>query len=276
MPGSRVSLVTSFLSIKTDCSDLMLRLLNYRPSDALRDLMCAFSDGVSSETECQERAAWTLQSPITAAWLDSPRSKLLIVNSEEDDHDSQSAVSFFASMLVRALDAAKPAIVLHWFCSQRRNDSVYSMLKSLLCQILDNFNDLEAPEDLSNDTHISIGRMASVFIRCLEVQMRSTSVFILIDSLSYYESSDRVRDTCWLLDRIAAVASSQPHSSGHTLKVLVTSPTRFSRLGQTLDRRSTMLLSVPDIISGNSADLDDRRLIQAARIRLLSRREEYG
>jgi hypothetical protein len=129
-------------------------------------------------------------------------------------------------MLVRALDSEENMIILHWFCHQRQTDSVYAVLKSLLCQLLERSGGLGIQDDFAKNQRMTIGRMASFLTRCLEIQLRSTSVFIMSDSISYYESGSRVGDLCWFLERLAEMVRNEPHSSGCTLKGMATSPTR--------------------------------------------------
>lgn len=173
-------------------------------------------------------------------------------------------------MLVRALNGAQPVITLHWFCYQQKNNSVYSMLKSLVCQLLDKSGGLAIQAQFAEGGRFTIGNMAGFFLRCLEVQLRSVSVFIMLDSLSYYEGSGRIRDLCWLLDRIAEAVNSPPHSSGHTLKALVTSPTRLSSVGPRLQARGGILLDVPSHVDSTRVDADDRRLLTGVQERLSS------
>lgn len=260
-----MNVVARFLSLTS--IGFMLRILDYRPSEVLHDLASTIDDSLARGTECHQRAAWILQSPTTARWLDSPRSGILLINSREDSHERYSAVSFATSILVRALDAEKDTLILHWFCHQRRTDSVYSMLKSLVCQLLEKSGGLEIPNDFATSQCITIGRMAGFLTRCLEVQLRSTSIFITLDSLSYYESGNKIDDLCWFLERIAETVNAQPHSSGCTLKVMVTSPTRLSRAGFTLRSREATLLDVPVDIDDGRADFDDRRLLLGVRSR---------
>lgn len=80
----------------------------------LHDLASTINDGLAEGLECRQRAAWILQSPITARWLDNAQSSMLVINCGEDNHERNSAVSFSTSMLVRALNSAKNIIVLHW------------------------------------------------------------------------------------------------------------------------------------------------------------------
>lgn len=179
-------------------------------------------------------------------------------------------------MLVRTLDAladTKPVITLHWFSYHRRNHSVYLMLNSLVCQLLDSSPELDIPAHFDEGVALTIDGMAHFFISCLEVRLRSVSVFILLDSLSYYESGERVRDLCWLLEQVAEIVNGPPHSSGHTLKVLVTSPTRFSRVGARMQSRGGTLVEVPATIDSKGLDLDDRRIIASVWERLSS---SYG
>jgi hypothetical protein len=103
--------------------------------------------------------------------------------------------------------------------------------------------------------------MASFFTRSLEVQLRTTSIFIVLDSLSYYESGDKCRDLCWCLERVAETVNEESHSSGCTLKVLVTSPTRLSRAGPTLQACDAVSLDVPIDVNSSRIEIDDRRLM---------------
>jgi hypothetical protein len=40
---------------------LVLRLLNYRASEVLHDLLSTFKEGLADGPECHQRAAWILQ-----------------------------------------------------------------------------------------------------------------------------------------------------------------------------------------------------------------------
>lgn len=101
--------------------------------------------------------------------------------------------------------------------------------------------------------------MAGFLPWCLEVQLRSTSVFIALDSLSYYENGDRVGDLCWLLERIADTVNDQPHSSGCALKLLATILTRLSQAAFTLQVGNAIPFGVPVEVDTVRTDLDDRR-----------------
>lgn len=58
--------------------DVTLRLLNYRASQMLHDLASTINDGLAEGLDCRQRAAWILQSPTTARWLDNAKSSMLL------------------------------------------------------------------------------------------------------------------------------------------------------------------------------------------------------
>jgi hypothetical protein len=91
--------------------DATLKLLNCCASEMTHDLASTIDDGLAEGLSCGQRAAWILQSPATARWLDNAQSSMLVINGGEDSHEHNSAVSFSTSMLVRALDAAEDIIV---------------------------------------------------------------------------------------------------------------------------------------------------------------------
>lgn len=187
-------------------------------------------------TEAQDRAAWMLNSGTLGTWISSQRCGIMIVNSLEPTAQRQSSVSLFAAMLVQAISKDDIGIVLYWSCGRHVHGSCEDIVKEVIGQLLQKgskglpLTALTSPLRKGLD---NIHGLLKLAIRLLKEQLRQTSIFFIVDSISFYEDRSRLDLTRSLFEQLYILADSW--KGIHQLKVMATSPTRCSFLGTFLD-----------------------------------------
>ena len=179
----------------------------------------------------KSRVSWLVDNAALRSWITSPSSNLFLINGNETHHERTSPISAYCGMLTRALCSQVPRIVLFWYCSLNVNDNIAGMLRNLIGQLLDY---VEADKSLSksikkvwymdfvpDDQTMLFG----LFKKILKHQLRLTSVFCILDGVSFYEDNDRAQNFGNLVEDLTALVR-DARKSRSIFKVLLTSPNR--------------------------------------------------
>lgn len=206
--------------------------------------------------EAQDRVAYILQSQEVETWLNAPRSAALMINGGENDHSTVSATSLFTAMMVRSLSASKPGVVLYWFCGQRQDLSIQQMLSSLIGQLIDGSSKaIHMPNPSQFGRADNVRDLTRLLWLLIDEQLRRTSVYCILDAVSFYEDQYRTEDLCHVFDRVSALAYRVRRDSGNHLKLLVTSPTRASDVEESPGAKEAVVLNAPDEVEGSMFSL---------------------
>lgn len=199
--------------------------------------------GRDAYIKAQDRTAWILRYGKIDEWLEGPESEVLVVNGQDAAPSRDSAVSIFSSMLTQALVNGKAGRVLFWSCSQNFTSAATDLIQDLIGQLLDKMEGKlhqELVEELSRSMLESVDKQLKLCALLLKEQLRHLPVFIVVDSISFYEDRARSADTRKLVNRLHKLAGKV--NGPHMLKVMVSSPTRCQYFGTFLDDNSPTVL----------------------------------
>lgn len=166
-----------------------------------------------------------------------------MINSHEATHDRQSPVSLFSAMLARSLIRANEGIVLYWSCARNIHGQAEDVVRDLIGQLLEKGHEnlpmagLSLLGGLDSD---DVAYFVMLLVALLRSQLEQSVVYIIIDSISFYEDRSRLKETRLLFDNFYNLAD-EPDST-YALKVLATSPTRCSYFGTPLDQWAPAML----------------------------------
>jgi hypothetical protein len=192
--------------------------------------------GIHFSAAEKPRTSWLVKNELLRDWITSPTSDLFLINGNEGRHEFTSPVSVYCGMLIRALKSQPPRVVLYWYCGLHVKESISAMLRNLIGQLLYHFEEDKSspnPEQkvwyaglVCNDSN-SLFRL---FRTILKHQLKSVSVFCVLDGISFYEGSYRGKELGELIAAFEALIY-EAQESKSIFKVLLTSPDR-SRIVQ--------------------------------------------
>lgn len=210
--------------------------VQYQPSKPVQDMIACIGADTMTFTRARDRAAWLLRSGQIGIWILDVRSQVMLINSHEASHDRRSPVSLFSAMLVQSLIKAEAGAILYWSCGENVHSNSLDIVRQMIGQLLESGERsslIEFVPLLANLTVDDFEAMLEVFIALLKSCSNSGPIFIIIDSVSFYEDRRRLSDTRMLFDELHSCISTW--NRRNSLKVLATSPTRCSYLGTFLD-----------------------------------------
>ena len=214
----------------------ILEELEYDPTTHTEDVLQSLDVAPDTYTKAQDRAAWVLNSGKLGAWLSNQQSEVMIVNSLEPTAWRQSSVSLFSAMLVQAISSDDIGIVLYWSCGRHVHGSCEDIVKDMIGQLLQKGAKglpLTALTSPHRKRLRSIDSLLKLAICLLKEQLKQTSVFVVLDSISFYEDRARLDLTRVLFEQFNAIAGGW--KGANHLKVMATSPTRCGFLGSVMD-----------------------------------------
>ncbi|KAK6434491.1 hypothetical protein LTR95_009327 [Oleoguttula sp. CCFEE 5521] len=225
----------------------ILGYLNFNPMASENDLVTCLQAGHQLGYETESRAVYIIEQPEVIDWMSSPASATLVINAEEEAHLlSHSTASFFTTNFVFALKQSGKGVVLHWFCGQHDREDPAAILISLLGQLLETALDHATSSDLGiplADISPTLNNLKCLFINFLQLQLRKTPVYILLDSVSVYEDYKRVTDLLFVWTEIDNLGRSEDPDQ-MPLKLLATSPSQCIRIGTKHDPTNPATLSL--------------------------------
>lgn len=227
----------------------------------------------------KSRLSWLVNNEGLGDWITTPASDLFLINGNETRHERTSPVSVYCGMLTRALQSQAPRIVLYWYCGLNVNDDVAGMLRNMIGQLLDNIEANKSPlkaikkvwyaDFVPDDQTI----LFELFKRILKHQLKSASVFCIIDGVSFYEDYHRAQSFGDLVEDLTALTS-DAHKAKSIFKVLLTSPNRsdiVERAANSVNDGLIEVLEMPDFVDIDRNDTEELDIINA-----LSRRNSIS
>lgn len=212
--------------------------IGYNPAKHVDDLSGSLEVGAETYTRARARAAWLLRFGQIEEWIRSPESRFLVINSNESSVDGggQSPVALFSAKMVQALIAADLGTVLYWTCVRNKQCNIEDVVFDMVGYMLENADERLSATAMASLMSADCHEYADVlrlFIALLRAKLSSTAVYIVIDSVSCYEDSQRSAGTREFFNNLNALADEA--GNRNPLKILATSSTRSIFLGTILD-----------------------------------------
>ncbi|KAI4192074.1 MAG: hypothetical protein LQ346_004502 [Caloplaca aetnensis] len=206
------------------------QLLQTSPSIAVQDLGEVLREAQSFPVHLQTQANQFMTSQELQEWLTSPDSSALLAQGSDGD-EKISALSFVASLLVQSFQACKDAVPLYFYCALHTDpfhdglSGAVGMMQQLAAQLL-----LIEQHDLDLEfihrkfiqaiDNGDVGALCDLFKGLIQQLPQSTTIFLVVDGMSFYETRDRLKDTCHAMSRLLElVEKAKP-----VFKFLITSP----------------------------------------------------
>lgn len=181
-----------------------------------------------------------------------------MINGNAVKPDRRSGLSFVCARLVYVLDSIQSPkhsdgplgskiIPLSFFCGQhisreQDRDSPSGIVNSLVAQLLTHSKDLTAPKGWKLEKFDSddIEMALSLFKSVVKQLPSSTTIFCVIDALSYYIDDDEMAEDAQWLARKLIKLTDQQSKKRPVFKLLLTAPVRLRILGDILDALETL------------------------------------
>ncbi|KAF9639965.1 hypothetical protein BFW01_g11771 [Lasiodiplodia theobromae] len=185
----------------------LLSRLKYDPQSPGADVAANYTLAARLRWDDQERSLYVIRSPKLASWATSTKSTALVVHGNSRTVKRQSPLSFVCARLVHSLDqirqksddpTTQKVVALHFFCGEhagddRKWDTPSGIVNSLLAQLLTQCKDVDLTKADSYGL-FDCNKLKAVFKRfkCVLAQLpRTTTVFCVLDALSFYVTTSR-------------------------------------------------------------------------------------
>lgn len=143
-------------------SSRILDILGYEKDISQTDLLNSLRRLSQMSRTDQDRAVWTMKSPVLRAWLLSTSSTPLYINGCCLITRARSPLTFLCARLIDSLNVDEKFLVVHFFCGQHlssaidQNAAPLGVMNSLLAQLLVQYPGFEISNrdlaDVSNNT----------------------------------------------------------------------------------------------------------------------------
>lgn len=223
-----------------------------------------------------DRASWEMGTKEFQIWLgESRKSRSILINGNSDPLENTSPLSLFCAHLTHLFVAAKPVIVVSYFCGLHMDlitdyrANAQGMMISLIGQLLLQAKQKNMHFDLSFLAQKKLRLLAlddlktlcNIF-RNLVIQLpKSIIIFCVIDGISLYESTEGEADLLYAWQRLNQLLMHKRLKA--VMKLLATSPGQTLRLHEEEVMKNGDVLFMPEEVDGDrqgvwiSADIDD-------------------
>lgn len=219
----------------------------------------------------KDRASFVANSSKLQLWLTDPTSSQALIINGDFKHDAlTSPFSFLCAEMSHLYGPVQNTYVLTYFCGlhsdswRNRRANARGMMVSLLGQLLSSkrsfdlsFIDRKMIREVGDD---SIRALCRIFRRLVFQLPEETVLFCCIDTISIYETSDRLEETRFVFQTMTRLLSAKKRRG--TFKLLITSS------GQSLDVKAYLneedILRVPDNIDGNRQGVIDLKNLKVS------------
>lgn len=223
----------------------ILNELDYDPDATANDVLYNYKLGPRLPIEEQRRILFVIKSSTLANFVKIEQSSCLVINGNAPKPDRRSGLSFVCARLAYVLDSIQSQqhpdgplcskiIPLSFFCGQhipheQDRDSPSGIVNSLIAQLLTHSKDVKAPkgwrsEDFQSD---DIEMAFSLFKSVVKQLPSSTTIFCVIDALSYYINDDEMEEDAQWLARKLIKLTEQQSEKRPVFKLLLTAPVRL-------------------------------------------------
>lgn len=205
-------------------------LIHTSPDVTFQDLTEVLQAAPSFSTCVQTQVSDLIASPKIEDLVTSPYSCALLVHGSDGD-DKISALSFVASLLVQSVQCSEDAIPLNFYCGLHTDSyrdnlvNATGMVRNLTAQLLQmrhnslslGFVDRKFVQNLESG---SLEAVCDLFEGLIQQLPDETTLFLVVDGISFYETKDRLTDTLYAIDRMMQLVE----NARFVIKLLVTSP----------------------------------------------------
>lgn len=221
-----------------------------------------------------DRASWVTDNQNFQSWLGESRtSRAVLINGNSDPLENTSPLSLLCAHLTHLFVAAKPVVVVSYFCGLHMDlvtdyrANAQGMMISLVGQLLLQARQKNLQFDLSFLTgkklqlleRDDLKTLCNIF-RSLIIQLpKNRIIFCVIDGISLYESRDGDADLLYAWQKLNQLLTHKHLKT--VMKLLATSPSQTLRLHEDVVMNGEVLF-VPEEVDGggqgawNSADID--------------------
>lgn len=206
-------------------------MVDYETTD--RDVRLSIKYGHAMNFREQQRAAAVMQEPAFQQWFKTSGSQTLVVDSMEGEMGPTSHLSYLCAMLQQNLESLQVAVPLSFFCGWHASpgdnlEGASGIMRSLISQLLGqrwnfdcSFINLAFLDQVRSH---DISYLCLLF-RNLLTSVTSTTIFCLIDGISWYDTSRRSGDVGTLMTYMRdLVEETNQADSAIDLKLLITMP----------------------------------------------------
>lgn len=236
----------------------LVDLLEFNVEWSRKDIATCRALGGTMGDAAKDRASFVANSKKLQLWLTDPtKSQALIINGDFKHDAFTSPFSFLCAEISHMCGSVQNTYVITYFCGlhsdswRNRRANARGMMISLIGQLLSSkksfdlsFIDKKTIEEVKDD---SIRALCRIFRRLVFQLPEEVILFCCIDTISIYETSDRLEETRFAFRTITRLLAAKKRKG--TFKLLITSS------GQSLDVEAYLneedILRVPDYIDGN-------------------------
>lgn len=218
--------------------------------------------GFSMDSTSQARSKWLMANKTIGRWFRSATSRTLLVNGN-GTMARMTPISFFCAILIHSLTSVRSVVILSHFCGlasseasdnkTMRRPGSSGLLRDLLMQLLYQWEfgelkciskgQLERLESTASE--LTVREERRLFRKLVTALPMGQPLFIIIDGINYYETSEFKAETKEVIAEINALLNNE---EGALIKVLVTSTTRSFEVNEYFEEEDERL-DMPSNIS---------------------------
>ena len=207
-----------------------------------------------------------MQSPKLREWLNFPKSRTLLLNGDGDGDEMFSPTTFLSAKLLESLSYIEPVVLQHFFCSLHTSSSnkdnmtdATGLIKSFVSQLLlrdDVSWDLTflSTTEVENVQNGDVEKICALFRSLIEQLPDGTFLFWMIDSINYYERSERRRGFLKVIHSL--LDTIEGCKNGVVIKFLLTCPSKSLFVKDLL--RKEDIVTVPPTVDGSRQGWSER------------------
>ena len=242
----------------------LIDLLGFDADHPRKDIATYRALGGTLGDAAKDRASFVANSKKLQRWLTDPtKSQALIINGGFRHEALTSPFSFLCAEMSHLYGSARNTYAIAYFCGlhsdswRNRRANARGMMISLLGQLLSSkrsfdlsFIDKELIKEVKDD---SIRALCRIFRRLVFQLPEEVVLFCCIDTISIYETSDRLEETRYAFRTITRLLAAKKRKG--TFKLLITSLGRSLNIEEYLNEED--ILRVPDDIDGDRQGVMD-------------------
>ena len=166
-------------------------------------------------------------------------------------HEIVSPTSVTAALLVNVFSEVPNFATLYWFCGYHisgPNSGALGIMRRFICQLLTFYPIIECDlEESQKFDGKDLEKLCNLFKRIFRQMPNNTVVVCIIDGISYYEDQCHWKETCKVINQLVKLMKAEYP----ILKLLLTSPTRTSRIHQASGiSKYVIVVDIPSHVDG--------------------------
>lgn len=224
----------------------------------------------------RDQAASIVVNKSFRTWITSPVSRKLLVHGSFDGTHYVSALSYFCTTLLQALQGAGQHTTLTFFCGRHldpndRYAGGQGMIRSLVAQLLQQHRfdcrGLDKQVDLALAESGDIKEL-TLLLRSLVQRLYNMTLFCIIDGIKYYERAAYIEDMSVVLASLLDIAE-EGQESRNVFKLLITSPSPTRIVRQAVRHDEILSLDIVPAVDQGFSTSQLARQIQADQTSML-------